>query len=64
MSFHGVVEAISSEAWTIGGVRFKVDTRTIFDEDNGPLGVGVTASVKAMRLDDGSFLAMRIETVN
>ena len=62
ISFTGQVEAITPDAWTISGVLFKVDTRTVYDEDNGPLGIGVDVTVKAMKLADGSFLAMRIET--
>ena len=61
VKFKGMVESISPNAWVISGRTVLVDGRTVFDQRHGPLGVGVTVKVKAMRQADGSLLALRIK---
>ncbi len=58
--WRGVVESITPAAWQIGGRTVTVDARTVFDERDGALAVGVMAEVKALRQADGSLLALRI----
>ncbi len=58
--WRGVVESITPTAWQVGGRTVTVDARTVFDERDGALAVGVMAEVKALRQADGSLLALRI----
>ncbi|MBI2957659.1 MAG: hypothetical protein HYY32_02330 [Chloroflexi bacterium] len=57
--FTGVIQSISSDAWVIGTKTFKVDSRTTLDRG---LSVGMLARVEFVVLQDGSMLALEIET--
>ena len=60
--FMGVVQSMDMNAWMIGGRTVQVDARTVFDESHGPIGLGVMVEVKARRMADGSWLAIRIKS--
>ncbi len=60
--FMGVVQSMDMNAWMIGGRTVQVDARTVFDERHGPIGLGVMVEVKARRMADGSWLAIRIKS--
>ena len=60
VKFTGRVEAISTGAWRIDGQIVKTDGNTRVDERNQRATPGVTAQVVALRLQDGSLLALEI----
>jgi len=62
VEWKGVVESIGDSVWQVGGRTVMVDGRTVFDERNGPIGVGVWVEVKAQRQADGSLVALRIKS--
>jgi hypothetical protein len=49
------------KAWTIGGQMVRIDARTQVDEQGGSATVGATATVYAIRLEDGGLLALEIK---
>ncbi|MBI4295755.1 MAG: hypothetical protein HY667_01415 [Chloroflexi bacterium] len=57
--FTGKIESITADTFVIGGKTFKVNATTELDEG---LKVGVEARVEFITLDDGSLLALEIET--
>jgi len=60
LEFMGEIQAMSDDAWTIGGFDFKVDAQTRIDEREGQAQVGTLAIVAARRLEDDSLYASRI----
>jgi len=59
--FHssGVIQSKGQDAWVVGGKTFKVNNRTMLDQG---LNVGGLARVEFVTLQDGSMLALKIET--
>ncbi len=60
IEFRGPIEAMSTDMWTIAGFDVMVDAGTRF-ENLERAALGVTAEVKARRMDDGTLLAIQIE---
>ncbi|MBI2919179.1 MAG: hypothetical protein HYY01_14485 [Chloroflexi bacterium] len=58
--FVGVIESVGAGTWMIGGRSFQVDVSTILDTG---LFVGVAVDVEFTVLPDGSFKAIKIETL-
>jgi len=61
VEFHGTVEAVDGNAYTIAGQVVMVSTDTVFKPDQASITVGVWVEVKAFALADGSLLAREIE---
>lgn len=59
--FTGTIEAISAQAWTVDGQTVRIDANTRIDESEGQAIVGGTATVLALRQEDGSLLALEIQ---
>lgn len=59
-AFTGVVESIDGSTWTVGGIQFQVDSETQIDAGIEP---GMTVRVAFRILDDGSWLAVRIDSL-
>jgi len=59
-AFTGIVEAISEGQWTVGGINVLVDENTTIDEGIEP---GMTVRVAFQILGDGSWLALRIDSL-
>lgn len=67
--FRGVVESLPSSPgligeWTVGGRTVRVAATTTIKQKHGPVAVGVTVEVEGIPQNDGSFLAVEIETQN
>jgi hypothetical protein len=59
--FSGSIDAISAQAWTVDGQTVWIDANTRIDESAGQATVGDTATILALRQDDGSLLAIEIQ---
>jgi hypothetical protein len=59
--FTGTIDAISAQAWTVDGQTVRIDANTRIDASAGPAAVGGTATVLALRQEDGSLLAIEIQ---
>lgn len=57
--FSGLIESTGATEWVIGGETFRVNDATRLDQG---LAVGVVARVEFVRMQDGSLLAIEIET--
>jgi hypothetical protein len=62
IEFRGPIEAMSADQWRVAGFDVMVDDGTQF-ENMAHAALGVTAEVKARRMDDGSLLAIKIEVM-
>ncbi|MBX3278012.1 MAG: hypothetical protein KF868_08435 [Acidobacteria bacterium] len=67
--FRGVVESLPSSPgligdWTVGGRTVRVTATTTIKQKHGPVAVGVTVEVEGIAQNDGSFVAVEIETQN
>lgn len=60
-SFSGLVESINTESWVIGGQTILVNSETEIRTD---LEVGMAVKVHFIVLDDGSWLAKEIESLD
>ena len=60
LDFEGLVESIASDHWVIAGLTVTIGPQTFIDESRGPAEVGMKAQVRALKLQDGSLLALRI----
>jgi len=60
IEFRGPIEAMSANMWRVAGFDVMVDDGTRF-ENLERAALGVTAEVKARRMEDGSLLAIEIE---
>ncbi len=60
VEFRGPIEVMSADMWQVAGFDVQVDEGTRF-ENLERAALGVTAEVKARRMDDGSLLAIEIE---
>ncbi len=58
--FRGRIESIATNAWTVDGQVVRIDATTRIDEQAGNAAVGATATVLAIRLEDGTLLAIEI----
>lgn len=59
-AFTGVVDSIDGNTWSVGGNQFQVDAETQIDEG---IEVGMTVRVAFRILEDGSWLATRIDSL-
>jgi hypothetical protein len=59
--FTGIIDAISAQAWTVDGQTVRIDANTRIDESAGQASVGGTATILALRQEDGSLLAIEIQ---
>jgi len=59
VSFHGTIEAINGDTYTINGLPFKVDAKTELDSG---LMVGAKVEVDAILQADGTYLAKEISS--
>jgi len=59
--FSGRIEAMSGGSWTVGGQAVRTDAATRIDESEERAAVGATATVLAIRQEDGSLLAVEIK---
>ena len=59
--FTGTIEAMSAQVWTVDGQTVRIDGNTRIDESAGQATVGATATILALRQDDGSVLAIEIQ---
>lgn len=57
--FSGTIESMGANEWVINGQTFRINEATLRDEGLAP---GVTARVEFVRMQDGSLLAVEIET--
>jgi hypothetical protein len=60
LDFEGLVESIARDRWVIAGLTVAIGPQTFIDESRGPAEVGMKAQVRALKLQDGSLLALRI----
>ncbi|OQB28075.1 MAG: hypothetical protein BWY10_00743 [Chloroflexi bacterium ADurb.Bin180] len=60
VDLEGLVESIASDQWVVGGVTVAIGPQTFIDESRAPAEVGAKAQVRALRLQSGSLLALRI----
>ncbi len=60
IEFRGPIEAMSADMWTVAGFDIMVDAGTRF-ENLERAALGVTAEVKARRMNDGSLLAIDVD---
>jgi hypothetical protein len=58
--FKGTIDAISAQSWTVDGQVVRIDSHTRIDESAGQAAVGGTATVLAVRQEDGGLLAIEI----
>ncbi len=58
--FTGSIEAIDVNAWRVGGQVVKVDANTNINEQDGKAAIGATATVVALRMEDGGLFALEI----
>ena len=58
--FKGRIDSIIGGMWTIGGEVVNLDGATAVDQSAGAARVGSTVAVVAVRLEDGSLLALQI----
>ncbi len=58
--FKGIIEAITADAWTIGGQLVRIGANTRIDEREEKAAVGVMARVLAIRHEDDTLLAIEI----
>jgi hypothetical protein len=59
--FKGTIDAMSAQTWTVDGQTVRIDADTRIDESAGQATVGGTATVLAVRQEDGSLLAIEIQ---
>ncbi len=59
-SFTGILQSTEGSAWFVDGVEILVDERT---ERDGDLSAGIPVEVTFTVLEDGSWLALRIESL-
>jgi hypothetical protein len=60
VDFEGLVASIEPTRWVVGEVTVAIGAQTFVDESRAPAEVGMKALVRALRLKDGSLLALRI----
>jgi len=58
--FAGPIDEIGADTWTIDGRVVRVDANTSIDQSQAQAAVGATASVVAVRDDDGGLVAVSI----
>lgn len=56
----GMVENMTPFSLTVGGIELLMDEETTIEQEQGPVRVGVPVKVKALRQEDGRFLALSV----
>lgn len=60
VDIEGLVERIEATDWLVAGRQVFIGPSTFIDDSHAPAEVGMWAQVRALRRQDGSFLALRI----